>query len=90
MQNYFTELYPTKPYEENIEVVDTIKIDPLKYGYKKYLDALETGYTIIRQKLFEDTTSEIKGFIEDVIERNTTIVDKKEVERQIKFFNPMM
>ena len=91
VQNYFAELYPTKPFEESIEVVDVIKIDPLKYGYQQYLDAYNTGYEAVRSELFKDTTSEVREFIEDVVtsgfqQRQDTL----KVESQIKFFSPLM
>lgn len=69
---------------------DRIKIDPLKFGYKQYLDALNTGYSEIRSELFKDTSEEIKGYIEDVIGGKEQALDKFQIETQIKFFSPLM
>jgi acetolactate synthase small subunit len=90
VQNYFTDLFPTKPYEENLQMEETIKLDPLKYGYQNYLDALSTGYKEVRSELFKDTTLELRQYIDDVIGGREQRLDQLEVEKQIKFFSPVM
>jgi len=91
VQNYFADLYPIKPYDENIEVIDTIKVDPLQYGYQNYIDALSTGYRDVREELFRDSTDEVREFIEDVIATGQQQRrDTANVYRQIQFFSPLM
>ncbi len=90
VQDYFADLFPIQPYEENYERTDNIKIDPLKYGYKQFVDALKTGYTEVRSELFKDTTEEIRTYIEDVVGGKEQRLDKAMIERQIKFFSPLM
>jgi len=91
VQNYFADLYPIKPYEENIEVVDTIKVDPLQYGYQNYIDALSTGYREVREELFRDTSTEIREFIDAVLASGQQQRrDTAAIERQIQFFSPLM
>lgn len=63
----------------------------MKYGYQAYIDALNTGYTEVRTNLFQDTTVEVREFIEDVIAHGVQQRrDTAAIERQIQFFSPLM
>jgi hypothetical protein len=58
-------------------------------GFQHFLDALSTGFSAVRDKIYKDTTQELRDFLAELITQDE-IFDRAQVENQINFFSPVM
>lgn len=92
VQNYFDDVYPVQPLNDNVIQFARIEINPLIFGFQQVQDALSSSFEIVRNPLLDPNADQvIKTFIENVVTGQTTPSEpQQELESTIQIRTPVM
>lgn len=91
VQNYFNDIYITRPGGNFINPVERVDIDPLRLGFTKDLDRLDSGLETRHLPTVESTDPELREFIAQLVNTQATDEDvQRESEDQIEINTSFM
>jgi hypothetical protein len=93
VQNYFNDIYPVKPLDDNVIQFDRININPLTFGFQQVEDALSSSYETVRNTPvdIDAANTEVQTFIKAVVAGQTILTAPQEqIEAQINVRSPVM